>query len=284
MNKTRFSFLPGAGQSQVGAYLEHLQVRGLSSSSLQGGSTLLLRFLRYQQELELAWDQFTSALLEGYAQQPDYRPRAASVVRGWLRFLGRRGQVDAGWRERVPRAPFRRIRRRCVPTHARVMQMLSRLCLDEPVGLCCRALFEMAYGSGLRAGELVGLDLGDIDLAAVTVTLQKTKNGWQRMVPLTQAALHYLTRYLQEVRPLWRSHRSGAALWLNYKGTRLDRHGPTRALKEVLDPNDRPFSLHGLRHACATRLLEGGADIRSVQELLGQREIRSTQVYTHVTP
>lgn len=280
MNKTRFSSWPDL----LAAYLAHLQVRGLSPARWQGYRAQLVRFLGYQAELGLAWNQFTLALLEGYAQQPDYTPCSASAVRGWLRFLGRRELVDASWRDAVPRASFRRPKRRTVPTHDQVMRMLSRFCLDEPVGLCCRALFEMAYGSGLRASELVGLDLGDVDLATATVTLQKTKNGWQRMVPLTQAALHYLTRYLQEVRPLWRSELSGTALWIQYKGTRLERHYPTYALKQALDPNDRPFTLHGLRHACATRLLEGGADVRSVQVFLGHIEIRSTQVYTHITP
>jgi site-specific recombinase XerD len=266
-------------------YLDQLRLRGLCPNRWQNHRTQLGRFLKFQEKQGLRWDQFTEALLQDYARQPDYGPCATSALRVWLRFLGRRGYLlEQGWSEAVPKAPFRRYRKRHVPGHRQIMDLFSRLCLETAEGLCLRAILEMAYGSALRASELVGLDLGDVDLADNTLQVNKAKNGWQRRVPMTRATAHFLERYLREVRPVRQSEFSGTALWIGETGRRLERHWPTRALKEVLLPEETPFTLHCLRHACATRLLEGGADLRSVQVFLGHREIRSTQTYTHVTP
>lgn len=266
-------------------YLDHLRLRGLSQSRWQSHRLWLSRFLEYQKQQGLSWDHFTDALLQDYARQPNYSPCATSALRVWLKFLGRRGYLrEQDWSEAVPKAPFRRYRRRHVPGHRQVMALFSRLRLETAEDLCLRAVLEMAYGSALRASELVGLDLGDVDLADNTLQVNKAKNRWQRRVPMTRATAHFLERYLREVRPVRHGEFSGTALWLDEKGRRLDRHWPSDALKEVLLPEETPFTLHCLRHACATRLLEGGADLRSVQVFLGHREIRSTQIYTHVTP
>jgi len=153
---------------------------------------------------------------------------------------------------------------------------------DDPVGARDRAVLEILYGSGLRVAELCSLDIDDLDLrgGALNVTGKGRK---QRRVPLGDAARSALARYLEEARSTF-DPKDAAAVFLNSRGTRL---GP-RTVRSViarytLADGLPPTSPHGLRHSYATHLLDGGADLRAVQELLGHENLATTEIYTHVS-
>ncbi|MCW5872954.1 MAG: tyrosine-type recombinase/integrase [Candidatus Eremiobacteraeota bacterium] len=172
-------------------------------------------------------------------------------------------------------------------SHEQVLQVLAIPLVTEPLGLRDRAYLEMAYGTEMRRGELHALELTDLDLNQGLVLVRKPKNMEQRTVPLTNWALHYLLRYLEEARPKLTSPLSLNALWLSETGRRMRLSGlGERFYKEYRAHKtlDFPFTLHQMRHACATHLLQAGASIREIQQLLGHRELASTEIYTHLTP
>jgi site-specific recombinase XerD len=175
--------------------------------------------------------------------------------------------------DRVPETPFapRRARRLPdAPKPAEVDDLVDGLDGDGGLALRNRALVELIYSGGLRSAEAVGLDLGDVDFEQETVRV-RGKGGKERIVPLGEEAAHLVARYIREARP---GLARGAcdALFLSVRGRRLD----TSVLRRLVR---RP---HRLRHAFATHLLEGGADLRTIQELLGHASLSTTQIYSHV--
>ncbi|HEY7874841.1 MAG TPA: tyrosine recombinase XerC, partial [Actinomycetota bacterium] len=155
---------------------------------------------------------------------------------------------------------------------------------DDPVGARDRALLELLYGSGLRVAEACALDLGDLDLTARAVTVTG-KGRKQRRVPIGGPAGAALEAYLENARASFlKEGQTVHAVFLNARGGRL---GP-RSVRAILAKYARaeglpPVSPHALRHSFATHLLDGGADLRSVQELLGHENLATTQIYTHVS-
>jgi site-specific recombinase XerD len=156
------------------------------------------------------------------------------------------------------------------PSAEEIDAALDTLDGGDPLTLRNRALVELVYSAGLRSREAVDLDLGDVDFEQELVRV-RGKGGKERVVPLGEEAAHRLARYLREARPeLARGAQN--ALFLSVRGARLD----TSTLRRLV-PNP-----HRLRHAFATHLVEGGADLRTVQELLGHSSLSTTQVYAHV--
>jgi site-specific recombinase XerD len=175
--------------------------------------------------------------------------------------------------ERVPDASFAPRRPRRLPEAPKSEEIDAELAAVEregPLGLRNRALVEIVYSAGLRSREAVDLNLGDVDFEQELVHVHG-KGGKERTVPLGEEAAHWVARYLHEARPtLARSAEN--ALFLSARGRRLD----TSTLRRLL-PHP-----HRLRHAFATHLLEGGADLRTIQELLGHSSLSTTQIYSHV--
>jgi site-specific recombinase XerD len=175
--------------------------------------------------------------------------------------------------ERVPEgqlAPRRSRRLPEAPAPREVDRELDALEGDSPLALRNRALVELVYSAGLRSAEAVALDLADVDFEQEHVHV-RGKGGKERVVPLGEEAAHRVARYLREARP--RLARGAAdALFLSARGRRLD----TSTLRRIA-PHP-----HRLRHAFATHLLEGGADLRTIQELLGHSSLSTTQIYSHV--
>ena len=238
----------------------------------------LRQFLSFQQARTRHYREIDEDLLQQFSDLPSYRADTAIALRHWLRFLYHQGFLELAWHEEVPRPAFRLARLRQVPSHAQVLSFLNHLG-KEPEALLVRALVELAYGSGLRTGEIMALELADLRWAEESVVVRKTKNGYERTVPLTTWSQHTLQGYLSQARPLWREEHSGNALWLYpSSGWPMQPFWIHRFLRG----HQAGFTMHALRHACATRLLEGGASVREVQELLGHRCLRSTQIYTHL--
>ncbi len=145
-------------------------------------------------------------------------------------------------------------------------------------------MFEFLYATGVRVGELCGLDLGQVDRARRLVRVMG-KGAKERAVPYGVPAEQALERYLAHGRPALVSRSSGEALLLGVRGARIDPRTVRRIvhLRLAALPDTPDIGPHGLRHSAATHLLEGGADLRSVQELLGHATLATTQVYTHVS-
>ncbi len=211
--------------------------------------------------------------------------RKVSAVRSMLRWAVIHGLIPTNPADDLPSPKLDRP----LPTVLKAAEA-SRLCelppLDDPVGIRDRAVLELLYGSGLRVGELCSLDLDDIDLRHEILRVMG-KGRKERRVPMSDAARAALARYLPEARAQLVSSKPGAvtpALFLNSRGTRL---GPrsVRALVTKYCRSDGlgPLTPHGLRHSFATHLLDGGADLRAVQELLGHENLATTQIYTHVS-
>jgi site-specific recombinase XerD len=191
--------------------------------------------------------------------------RKVSSVRSLLRFaLGTARVPDA------PLAPRRSRRLPVAPRAEEVETVLDAFDDAEPLPLRNRALLELVYSAGLRSREAVDLDLADVDFEQEAVHV-RGKGGKERVVPLGEEAAHWLARYLREARPeLVRGAQN--ALFVSIRGARLD----TSTLRRIA-PHP-----HRLRHAFATHLVEGGADLRTVQELLGHSSLSTTQIYAHV--
>jgi site-specific recombinase XerD len=178
--------------------------------------------------------------------------------------------------DRVPDArlaPRRGRRLPDAPAAAEIEHTLEALEGDDPIALRNRTLVEVVYSAGLRSAEAVGLDLADVDFEQELVHVRRGKGGKERVVPLGEEAALWLGRYLRDARP---SLANGAndALFLSVRGRRLD----TSTLRRIV-PHP-----HRLRHAFATHLLDGGADLRTIQELLGHSSLSTTQIYSHVDP
>jgi integrase/recombinase XerC len=152
------------------------------------------------------------------------------------------------------------------------------------VALRDSAVLELFYATGIRVSELCGLDLGRLDHTRRTVRVLG-KGDKERTVPVGVPALRAVTRWLAEGRPVLARGSSGAALFLGVRGGRLDPRTARRVVHERLRESGtvRDTGPHGLRHSAATHLLEGGADLRSVQEILGHSSPATTQIYTHVS-
>lgn len=155
---------------------------------------------------------------------------------------------------------------------------------DDPVRARNRAMIELLYASGIRVGELTGLDLDDLDLQAGTATVLG-KGDKQRVVPFGDPAAQALRGWLATGRPRLVTAESGPALFLGRRGRRVDQRQVRSSLQDLLThlPDTPAMGPHGLRHSAATHLLEGGADLRTVQELLGHASLATTQIYTHVS-
>ena len=174
---------------------------------------------------------------------------------------------------RVPHAALAPRRPRRLPETPRLAEIEHAVdCADgdEPLALRNAALIELVYSCGLRSAEAVALDLGDVDLDREQLHV-RGKGGKERLVPLGEEAAWRLARWLRDGRPAL-ARGACDALFLSVRGRRLD----TSALRRLL-PNP-----HRLRHAYATHLLEGGADLRTIQELLGHASLSTTQIYSHV--
>jgi integrase/recombinase XerC len=240
--------------------------------------------------------------------------RKAAAIRAFLRFLTRRGTlpVDPGRTLRSPKGPSRLPR---VPRSSEAGALLEAAAhvpaiTGEPVGddtaaggadtdedllaaepdpvaravaLRDLAVLEVLYGTGVRVSECCGLDTGDVDFAQRTVTVLG-KGSKIRRVPLGAPAVDALQAWLREGRPELETPDSPrAAVFLNQRGRRLGPRDAHRIVERHPLPDGRTLHPHALRHAYATHLLEGGADLRTVQELLGHADLATTQIYTHLT-
>ncbi|MGH3520083.1 MAG: site-specific tyrosine recombinase XerD [Haloechinothrix sp.] len=282
----------------IAAYLDHLAVeRGTARNTLDSYARDLRRYLAhlsaggrtsFAQITESDVIEFGIALREGTGHHPPLAAssaaRAVVAVRGLHRFAVREGTVDHDVARDVrPPAAAKRLPK-ALPVDD-VLRLLDLPATEGGRALRDRALLELLYSTGARISEAVGLDVDDIDAGQRTVLLDG-KGGKQRLVPIGRPALEAVDAYLVRARPsLAVKGRGAPALFLNARGGRLSRQGAWQVLKAAAERAGikAAVSPHTLRHSFATHLLEGGADVRVVQELLGHASVTTTQVYTLVT-
>ncbi|WP_099024734.1 site-specific tyrosine recombinase XerD [Mycolicibacterium palauense] len=289
---------------QLQGYLDHLSIeRGVAANTLSSYRRDLRRYSEHLRArgiedlgavTETDVSDFLVALRRG---DPDTgvaalsavsAARALIAVRGLHRFAAAEGLtvVDVA-RAVKPPTPGRRL-----PKSLTVDEVLALLegaggdgPADGPLTLRNRALLELLYSTGARISEAVGLDVDDVDTEARSVLL-RGKGGKQRLVPVGRPAVAAVQAYLVRGRPeLARRGRGSAAIFLNARGGRLSRQSAWQVLQDAAERAGiaAAVSPHTLRHSFATHLLEGGADVRVVQELLGHASVTTTQIYTMVT-
>ena len=213
--------------------------------------------------------------------------RRTSAARAFTAFLAERGLAESDAAAQLARPRPHRVLP-AVLRQDQAEQLLDRsgeaAATAEPRALRDHAVLELLYATGIRVGELVGLDLDDLDLERRVVRVIG-KGDKERSVPLGLPAERAVRRWLADGRPHLLGRHSGPALFLGSRGGRLDQRAVRTLVHERLAevPDAADLGPHGLRHSAATHLLEGGADLRSVQELLGHATLATTQIYTHVS-
>jgi integrase/recombinase XerD len=286
----------------VSAYLDHLTVeRGLAANTLASYRRDLRRYDEYLAGAEITAlgriseavvGDFLMRLREGDADHPPLTASSAGrtvvAVRGFHKFCLREGltSIDPASAVKPPVPPQRLPKALSVDEVTRILTAAAGA-EAEPAVLATRdaALLEFLYGTGARISEAVGLDVDEVDLEARQVLL-RGKGSKERVVPVGSYALDALSAYQVRGRPELVSRGRGThALFLNARGGRLSRQSAWTVLRRATQRAgiSKEISPHTLRHSFATHLLDGGADVRVVQELLGHASVTTTQVYTLVT-
>ena len=282
-------------------YLVRLRVeRGLSKHSLEAYSRDLRSFLEFCALHKIAPSQFDAAAITRYLAsladrgfEPSSQRRHLSAIRGLARELIDRGVID---RDPLPSVRLTHLMRKLPRTLSRrdIELLLETIDTSTVRGLRDRAMLELIYSSGLRVSELVGLQLSQLNLRAGLVTVLG-KGSKERMVPLGGAATRAINEYLKRREEELQADRAkkpqrlpakrSNAVFITRLGRAMTRQGFFKALKgwAAGDRRLKWISPHTLRHSFATHLLEGGADLRAVQEMLGHSDISTTQIYTHLS-
>lgn len=263
--------------------------KGLASASLEAARFDLARLRTYCEGAGLGRPaavkdhHLRSFLMESAAElAPSSRARMLSTLRSFFRFL-----VDEKMATLDPTAtlvaPKRGRKLPEVLSLKQVERLLDCVPGNRPADLRDRAILEVLYGCGCRVSELCGLDITDLDASEATLLL-RGKGRKQRRVPVGEPALEAVDLYLRTGRPALVGKSTTGSLFLNQRGGRLSRVSVWNILKKAGSCAGLPASLspHTLRHTYATHLLEGGADLRVVQELLGHADIGTTEIYTHI--
>ncbi len=263
--------------------------KGLASASLEAIRFDLARLRRWSDAEGLSAPtalrdhHLRSCLIESAGElAPASRARLLSTLRSFFRFLVAENLTDIDPTSTLI-APRRGRKLPAVLTINQVERLLLTVDGARPVDLRDRAILEVLYGCGCRVSELCGLDVTDLDPAEAMLLL-RGKGRKQRLVPVGEPALEAVGLFLRAGRPDLLGKSPNAALFLNQRGGRLSRVSVWNLIKKTGAAAGLPdrLSPHTLRHTYATHLLEGGADLRVVQELLGHADIGTTEIYTHV--
>lgn len=275
----------------VERYLNRLRVEGgLATNTLESYRRDLFRMQRYLLRHRLNMSDAVPphiirsflASLKQEALAASSVARILSAMRGWYRFLVREKLLKANPLRDVATAR-RSVRLPKTLTLQEVTALLEAPIRDRAEDRRDRVILELLYASGLRVSELVGLTLAQIDLDLGCLRVMG-KGGKERVAPMGQTARDLLVEYLEQVRPTLMKRRSSHHVFVSRRGHELTRQGCWKllALRARRVGIFKPISPHMLRHSFATHLLEGGADLRVVQAMLGHADIATTQIYTHV--
>jgi len=255
-----------AYRRDVERFVEYARVKG-STTPTDVTSKLLREFVYHLKDLGLS---------------PSSIRRNVSAVRTYFRFLMSDGIVARDPSERLE-TPKRWRTLPDVLTVDEISRLLAAPTLDDPLAFRDRAMLELAYGAGLRVSEWITVGVKDLLLEDKLVRVFG-KGSKERLVPIGRSAIGAVATYLREQRPRLETGGGKGVLFLNARGEPLTRMGAWKILRKYVERAgiQKAVSPHTLRHSFATHLLEGGADLRAVQEMLGHADISTTQIYTHV--
>lgn len=276
----------------IQAFLDHLTVeRGLSPNTVAAYGRDLSQFIEYARSKgTVSLDDLSDSTLVGFldglreaAMSPNSVGRKLSAIRTFSKFACREGYAKRDFTANstgmkgVKKLPG-------VMDIDEVTRLLEQPDTRTPSGARDKAMLETIYASGLRVSELVSLRLSDVNLSVGFVRCFG-KGSKERIIPLGKVAIEYLNRYILSARPKFARAGSSEYLFLTNRGMKMSRVGFWKIIKKYtasagITKNITP---HTLRHSFATHLLQGGADLRSIQEMLGHADIATTQVYTHVS-
>ncbi len=272
-------------------FLEYLRVeRGLAANTLKSYGRDLKQFAEYLEDAPTSYEEASRTTIVSYLLKLQKEGKATSTIARRLAALKAFYQflVDEERLDRDPTAnvdsPKQKKKLPQVLSVNEVERLLEQPDTSSETGLRDRAMLELLYATGTRVSELVSLDLDDIDLNEQRVRC-RGKGSKERIIPLGSMAVKAIREYLQEARPPLVRNTSTEALFVNHHGSRLSRQGFWKIVKKYAAEANIKKSItpHTLRHSFATHLLENGADLRAVQELLGHADISTTQIYTHLT-
>ncbi|MGM0124508.1 tyrosine recombinase XerD [Enterococcus sp. AZ194] len=280
-------------KEQIIEYLHYLNIeRGLSLNTRTSYERDLTQYMNFLEENQISsWQEVDRFLVINFLQSLQEAGKSSATITRMVSSLRRFHQFLR--QERLTdHDPMQHI-----DSPKKAQKLPSTLSLEEVerlietpdtcklLGIRDRAILEVMYATGLRVSELIGLKLGNLHLS---IGLLQTigKGDKERIIPLGDYAIHWIERYLEEVRPtLTRKKPNETHLFVNNHGSGLSRQGIWKNLKAIVRDAgiNKDVTPHTLRHSFATHLLENGADLRTVQELLGHADISTTQIYTHIT-
>ena len=280
----------------IAQYEEHLaMVRNLSDNSIRGYVGDLESFLAHMEKLnvpefkDLTIEHIRSWLanLQTTGVARSTLTRRIVSIRAFTNWAATNGWLssDLGANLAIPKAHRTLPEILNVDEAAQVIKALEVKAGEEVNAINLRdlAMLEVLYASGIRVSELCGLNLGDIDQSRNTLSVIG-KGDRQRVVPLGIPAAKALQNYLSNGRGEFLNNKSADAVFLGSRGKRIDQRTVREVVYEAMKAVGATMGPHGLRHSAATHLLEGGADLRTVQEILGHASLATTQIYTHVSP
>ncbi len=289
---------PDGLPATVAAYCEWLLVRNYSRNtveSYQGALSFLAEWLTERGVTRPA--EVTLPMLESYQRalfhhrQPNgspltFRTQSSRLVpaRGYFRWLARQRRIATNPAAELELPKMRRHLPRAVLTVEQVEATMAIADLESPRGLRDRAMLEILYSTGMRGAEAAGLQTREVDLAHQSVLIRAGKGQVPRLVPLGERAAVWVERWLADGRDYFMVPPDDGWLFLNTRGGRLTGHKLGYIVRAYFNAANitTPGSCHLLRHTCATLMLEGGADIRFIQALLGHADLSTTQIYTQV--
>jgi integrase/recombinase XerC len=280
----------------IAQYEEHLaMVRNLSDNSIRGYVGDLESFLAHMEKLNvLEFKDLTIEHIRSWLANLQTTGVARSTltrrivsIRAFTNWAAANGWLtsDLGAKLAIPKAHRTLPEILNVDEAAQVLKALEVKAGEEETAINLRdlAMLEVLYASGIRVSELCGLNLGDIDQSRNTLSVIG-KGDRQRVVPLGIPAIKALQNYLSNGRSEFLNNKSADAVFLGTRGKRIDQRTVREVVYEAMKAVGATMGPHGLRHSAATHLLEGGADLRTVQEILGHASLATTQIYTHVSP
>jgi len=296
----------------IDAYLAELEARRCSHSRRHHAARILERLLIYMREAHSItdWRAVHESQLRDFALYTATRRHRSrgkrisaatlrqwlSIIRSFFLWLNRTGRLLHNAAERLA-FPHKEHSLPHVLNESEIARLIETPHLQTAIGLRDRALMETLYATGIRHAEAHKLDLYDVDIAAHRLTVRLGKGQRDRVVPLTETAAHWLTRYVTAARPelaagkWWgKGQRRGqpklipptAALWLSVTGRRLSYQMIAERIRAYALEAEVKASVHTFRHSCATHLLRGSASLRHVQQLLGHHDLNTTEIYTHI--
>ncbi|MEA2645408.1 MAG: integrase/recombinase XerD [Chloroflexota bacterium] len=283
---------------RIGAYLRWMEVRNYAQQTIAGRRFYLERFRFWSTDrgvhqvsdvgrdllADYQYHVHRSTTISGAMLSVRSQYLHLQTLRGFFRWAVRHGAApNAGTDIELPR--LERRLPRDILTHAEVEAVMRQPNLLDPLGLRDRAILEVFYSTAIRRLELTQLSLTDLNRGSGTLSVRHGKGGRDRVIPIGSRAVSWVDRYLVLVRPLLVRVDSGSTLFLTKRGDALDPGQLSAQVARYIDAAGvgKRGSCHVFRHTCATLMLEGGADIRFIQAMLGHASLASTQIYTHVS-